>query len=204
MKNKILLATISIAAAFSSAGVIAGGSPAGITNAYVTTEQGKIVTDLKGDCIRTIDWKPELALPQCEGVKKVVIKQPVIKKPQAEFVTVSLSAGALFDTAKYSLKPRGQEKLNVLATRLRQTIKTDLIRVEGHTDSSGSDAYNQRLSERRAAAVKTYLLGRGVSHAKIETIGYGESRPIANNTTPAGRTKNRRVVVKIRATKQVQ
>jgi outer membrane protein OmpA-like peptidoglycan-associated protein len=69
--------------------------------------------------------------------------------------------------------------------------------IEGNTDSVGSDQYNQRLSERRAASVKTYLVNKGVNAGILDTVGYGESRPVATNDTAEGRAKNRRVEFKV-------
>jgi len=69
---------------------------------------------------------------------------------------------------------------------------TVIVRVEGHTDSVGSDKYNQRLSERRAHAVVKYLIGKGIESNRLQAAGFGESRPIAPNETPEGRAKNRR------------
>ena len=71
------------------------------------------------------------------------------------------------------------------------------ILVEGHTDSTGSDAYNQQLSERRANSVRKLLVQRGVQEQRITILGYGESRPIATNATPEGRQMNRRVEIRI-------
>jgi OOP family OmpA-OmpF porin len=75
--------------------------------------------------------------------------------------------------------------------------KSIKIRVEGHTDSRGSDSYNQNLSEERAASVRQYLIGRGVSASRIQSKGFGEQRPIEDNTTKAGRAANRRVEIHI-------
>jgi outer membrane protein OmpA-like peptidoglycan-associated protein len=72
-----------------------------------------------------------------------------------------------------------------------------LIDVYGHTDSTGSDAYNQALSERRARAVADYLTSRGVSYSRIRSQGFGETQPVASNDTEAGRSANRRVEIKI-------
>jgi outer membrane protein OmpA-like peptidoglycan-associated protein len=72
-----------------------------------------------------------------------------------------------------------------------------IIDVYGHTDSTGSDAFNQRLSERRAQSVTNYLVSRGVANARIRWQGFGESQPIADNTTEYGRSRNRRVEIKI-------
>lgn len=88
--------------------------------------------------------------------------------------------------------------LNQLAQTMIQYNQTT-ITVEGHTDSNGSDAYNYALSQRRAEAVKAYLSSRGVDSRRIQTVGYGESRPVATNATEAGRAQNRRVELTINA-----
>lgn len=88
--------------------------------------------------------------------------------------------------------------LNQLAQTMIQYDQTTIV-VAGHTDSNGTDAYNQALSQRRAAAVKSYLVSRGVPANRIQTIGYGEASPIATNATDAGRAQNRRVELTINA-----
>jgi OOP family OmpA-OmpF porin len=77
-----------------------------------------------------------------------------------------------------------------------------MVIATGHTDSVGTDAYNQRLSERRAAAVKDYLVSKGIPASKITTIGKGESQPVATNKTAEGRQKNRRVDIEFKGVKQ--
>ena len=82
--------------------------------------------------------------------------------------------------------------LNQLAATMRQYGETTIV-VAGHTDSTGQAAYNQALSERRAAAVRDYLVSQGVSPSRIQTVGYGMRQPVASNATEAGRAQNRRV-----------
>ena len=94
------------------------------------------------------------------------------------------------------MQPQFQRTLDQVADTLSQYNQT-YIDVYGHTDSTGSDAYNQTLSERRARSVADYLAGHGVQTARIGTRGYGETQPIASNDTDAGRAANRRVEVKI-------
>jgi OOP family OmpA-OmpF porin len=110
--------------------------------------------------------------------------------------------GITFDFNKSTIKREFAPVLDEAAQIL--TDNPDVrVTVEGHTDSIGSDAYNQRLSERRAAAVKNYLVARGIAADRLETVGYGESRPIAPNTTPSGkdnpegRAMNRRAELKV-------
>jgi outer membrane protein OmpA-like peptidoglycan-associated protein len=98
----------------------------------------------------------------------------------------------LFDTAKYTLKPGAREKLARVAGILL-TQPSLRIEVEGHTDSVGSDEYNQRLSENRASSVRDYLVSQGVKSEMIAARGFGEGRPVASNDNAAGRQQNRRV-----------
>lgn len=95
-----------------------------------------------------------------------------------------------------SITPAFQSTLNQVAQSMA-TYPNSLVDVMGHTDSTGSDSYNLDLSRRRAEAVADYLVMRGVSRARLATIGYGEQYPIADNTTEAGRQKNRRVEIRI-------
>jgi outer membrane protein OmpA-like peptidoglycan-associated protein len=102
----------------------------------------------------------------------------------------------LFDFDSANLKPGAREKVARIASILHS--HPDLkIEVEGHTDSVGSDSYNQRLSERRAESVRTGLVQQGVSRDVVGTAGFGESRPVATNGTPSGRQQNRRVEIVI-------
>jgi outer membrane protein OmpA-like peptidoglycan-associated protein len=98
----------------------------------------------------------------------------------------------LFDTASATLKPGAREKLARVAGIL--ATHPDLhIEIEGHTDSVGTDQYNQKLSERRAASVKTYLVQQKITPTTVDSVGFGEAKPVASNTTAAGRQQNRRV-----------
>jgi outer membrane protein OmpA-like peptidoglycan-associated protein len=100
-----------------------------------------------------------------------------------------------FDFDKSKLKPAATATLDQVVDGLRQQ-STVTYEVAGFTDSVGSDAYNQRLSERRAAAVHDYLVTHGVSAGQLTTRGYGETSPVASNATSAGRSQNRRVEVR--------
>ncbi len=108
---------------------------------------------------------------------------------------VTLSADALFAVNSADLGPDARQQLAQLAQQIRD--RTDLARVfiAGHADSSGSDAINDPLSQRRADSVGDYLAGQGVDRSLIETRGYGSRQPVASNSTPEGRRQNRRVEV---------
>jgi OOP family OmpA-OmpF porin len=102
----------------------------------------------------------------------------------------------LFDFDKTAIKPDGAKILDRLIAFLKENPNKK-VALEGHTDSIGTEQYNQGLSERRANSVKDYLTKRGVDAGKISTRGFGETRPIADNKTAEGRAKNRRVEIKV-------
>jgi OmpA-OmpF porin, OOP family len=119
---------------------------------------------------------------------------PPPPKPVAEKVT--MAADAHFDFDKAVLKPEGKSKLDDLVGKLK-AVNLEVIIAIGHTDSIGSDAYNKKLSMRRAEAVKAYLVSKGIEANRIYTEGKGESQPIADNKTKEGRAKNRRVEIEV-------
>lgn len=149
------------------------------------------------------------ALPRCpaepvmvDSLEKIMAglvippAAPVVVRSTPLPARINLSADALFDFDKYELKVEGHRALDELHEKLK-TADIDLVLVVGHTDSVGSDAYNERLSLRRANAVRNYLVGKGVDAARIRTEGRGETQPIADNATEEGRARNRRVEVQI-------
>lgn len=111
-------------------------------------------------------------------------------------ILVNLPEGVTFDVGSYTLRPAFRTTLDNIATSMNQ-YPNSLIDVYGHTDSTGSDAYNQTLSENRASTVANYLSTRGVSAARIRSQGYGETMPVGDNATEEGRRRNRRVEIKI-------
>ena len=123
-----------------------------------------------------------------------------VKETSTE-VRIELAADVLFDFDKYDILPKAQEALKQAAGVVREKAK-GTVNIEGHTDSKGSDAYNQKLSERRANAVKDWLVQReGLKNVRFETRGFGAKKPVAPNTKPdgsddpEGRKKNRRVEI---------
>lgn len=117
---------------------------------------------------------------------------------QREGDTIRLQApeNITFDTNRADIKPQFRPVLDQLAMSINQYPGT-IVQVAGHTDSTGSAAYNQTLSENRAASAAGYLIQRGVDSARIEAVGYGFTRPIADNNTVEGRAQNRRVEILI-------
>ncbi len=120
-----------------------------------------------------------------------------------EGIKVSLGSDILFDVDSYALKSETKQQLIEFAKSLNKYEDTD-IRIEGHADATGSDEHNLKLSKQRAEAVGSFLESQGVKTSRVDEKGYGEAQPIADNTTEAGRRKNRRVDVAVFANKQLQ
>ncbi len=196
-------------------------------SAYVQDARGVIARNPNGLCWRTGYWTPADAVPGCdlplcvepaklENGKCVTPPEPVVVAPVAPVAPtpvapvapvvvpssekVSFSADALFDFDKSVLKPEGKAKLDDLTSKL-QGINLEVIIAVGHTDSVGTDAYNQKLSIRRAEAVKAYLQAKGIEANRIYTEGKGEKQPVDSNKTAAGRAKNRRVEIEVVGTR---
>jgi outer membrane protein OmpA-like peptidoglycan-associated protein len=113
-----------------------------------------------------------------------------------EGIKITFDSGLLFDVNKSDLRPQAKTNLESLAKILNKYDDTNIL-VEGDTDNSGTEEYNQQLSERRAQSVANYLMGLGVTGARISTVGLGELNPIASNDSVEGRQQNRRVEVAI-------
>ncbi|HEX7375266.1 MAG TPA: OmpA family protein [Steroidobacteraceae bacterium] len=121
---------------------------------------------------------------------------PVVVVRRGDNVTLDMPGAVSFASGSAGLDPRFQPVLDKVAATLRQYEKT-VIEVAGHTDSVGSDAANQQLSEQRANSVAAYFAGRGVKQVRMVTIGAGKAYPVASNDTESGRAANRRIEVTI-------
>lgn len=110
---------------------------------------------------------------------------------------VNFESSLLFDTGSARLNAGAFDRLRSLAATLNRYPESDIV-IKGHTDSQGTEEYNQTLSERRADGVRNFLIAEGVAPSRITAIGFGETLPVASNTTAAGRQQNRRVEVEIR------
>jgi outer membrane protein OmpA-like peptidoglycan-associated protein len=185
--------------AIESAGWAAGGAALGILSgglicyAQDGDEDDDGVFDRRDRCPDTPANTPVehhgCPLPQYPASVKA---EPV----QAEVITLSDADDVLFAFNKSDLTPTMQSQLDAVMGTL-QDADVKSIKVVGHTDSVGSDAYNQGLSERRASSVAEYLLSQGVAPNKVTSEGKGESEPVADNETDTGRAKNRRVELHI-------
>ncbi|MCQ4319627.1 OmpA family protein [Stutzerimonas stutzeri] len=122
--------------------------------------------------------------------------QQDLQAKQTERGTLVTFGDVLFDLNKAELKAAGMGDVQKLAKFLNENPERKVL-IEGYTDSTGSDSYNQQLSERRAEAVRRALVRSGVEIDRIQTVGYGEAYPVASNDSPASRARNRRVEVTI-------
>lgn len=161
-------------------------------------------------CWRDANWTPATAAAGCDGAlvppppAAVTPAAPAPAAPPAPPAVaaskVTFAADAFFDFDKAVLKPEGRAKLDDLVSKIRD-VNLEVIIAVGHTDSIGTDAYNQRLSVRRAEAVKAYLVSKGIERNRVYTEGKGEKQPVESNKTAAGRAKNRRVEIEVVGTR---
>lgn len=173
-------------------------------------------------CWRDANWTPATAAAGCDGaiVPAAPAAKPVTAAPAtpstkpAEPVVaakpasppadkpskVTYAADALFDFDKAVLKPEGKAKLDDLVGKVKG-INLEVVIAVGHTDSVGAAGYNQKLSVKRAEAVKAYLVSKGIEKNRVYTEGKGLTQPVADNKTKEGRSKNRRVEVEVVGTR---
>ncbi|MDH4463745.1 MAG: OmpA family protein [Acidovorax sp.] len=160
-------------------------------------------------CWRDANWTPATAAAGCDGaIAKTApaaaapapAAAPAATPAPAVATKVTYAADAFFDFDKSVLKPEGKAKLDDLVSKVKG-INLEVIIAVGHTDSVGSDAYNQKLSVRRSEAVKAYLVSKGIEKNRVYTEGKGEKQPVADNKTSEGRAKNRRVEIEVVGTR---
>jgi len=186
---------------------------------------GDVWKNVDGQCWRDASWTPATAAAGCGGALAApaapaaaapaaaaaaaaaapkaaapAAAAPKAAAPAAAAAKVTYAADAFFDFDKSVLKPEGKAKLDDLTGKVKG-INLEVIIAVGHTDSTGADAYNQKLSVARAEAVKAYLVSKGIEKNRVYTEGKGEKAPVADNKTKEGQAKNRRVEIEVVGTR---
>ena len=226
MKIRTAISTFSVAAAVSLA--IAPIAPA-YSDSYIVDTAGNPVFvgtmgegfGTKDNCVQTTrhneeEWTEACGKPAAPAAPEVVeapaAPETTPAPPPAAveaapveptFERVTIDGQAVFATGSDQLTDDGKAAVDGVVEQLRSFDKVKTITIVGHTDSSGSEAFNQALSEKRANAVRDHLVSRGVNPALLNSSGMGESSPIADNKTKDGRQQNRRVEVNIDGSKVV-
>ncbi len=208
MKSSLLAKLIASATLLGAATAFAGVTP------NLVDAAGNPVRDASGGCVQT----SSINHPDCMP-KKVEPPKPAPAKPAAAPApapapaaaakpapqpvkqAITIQAEALFDFDKSVLKPAGKKSIDDAIAKMKQ-VDVEMVIATGHTDSVGTDAYNQKLSERRATTVKEYMVSQGIAAAKITISGKGETQPVASNKTADGRAKNRRVEIEFKGVSQ--
>jgi outer membrane protein OmpA-like peptidoglycan-associated protein len=156
-------------------GAAVGGTAGALIGNYMDKQAAEMQKDLEGATVERVG----------EGIK------------------ITFDSGLLFAVNSSELTPSSKDNLNKLSGILNKYDDTNIL-VEGHTDNTGTEEYNQKLSELRASSVESYLTQNSVSGSRITAKGYGELQPVADNTSDSGRAQNRRVEVAIYANKKLQ
>ena len=224
-KIAVMIATIAIAGS-----ALANGSTTNSDN--WRSGQGNMqwkIGNASALCWRTANWTPATAAPGCDGAIAPVaaapapaaVVAPVVAAPApapaavapapatapaapaagAAATKVTYAADAFFASNSAVLKAAGKAKLDDLVDKVKG-INLEVIVAVGHTDSKGTDASNQKLSVRRAEAVKAYLVSKGIEKNRVYTEGKGSKQPVADNKTAEGRAKNNRVEIEVVGTQK--
>lgn len=228
MKTSRLILNMLAIASLTSVGIASAHEVA--KEGYLTDTRGNVVKNNYNECWRTGYWTPAMAIAECDPdlVKKAEPKMaeattpavapvPVAGPEKAAFAPITLQAETLFDFDKSVIHASGKKQLDdQVVGKMKDYPQVEVILVTGHTDRIGTDAYNQKLSQRRADAVKSYLVAQGVENNRIETAAKGESEPVVSCDDVKGKVSgknkklveclqpNRRVMVEVKVQKPVQ
>jgi OmpA-OmpF porin, OOP family len=213
-----------VAMLFASAALVSAAGAQTIDNWRNGTSELVWKNGTNEHCWRDTNWTPATAAATCDGAimapkaaapaapsaapaapgaaPAMAPKPPAPPAPPAPPVAtkVTFAADAFFDTAKSVVKAEGKAKLDDLVGKVKD-INLEVVIAVGHTDSVGGDSYNQKLSVRRAEAVKAYLVSKGIEKNRVYTEGKGEKQPVADNKTSEGKAKNRRVEIEVVGTR---
>lgn len=219
LTRKQMTLAVACALALSSVSGVATAQTGKVdTSGYLTDTNGKVVRSGFGLCWRTGYWTPALAIEECDPdlvQKPLPVKVAQAARPPASVAApasapapmpaaerAKLDADTLFDFNKATLRPAGKAALDDFVAKSKD-IKPEVITVVGHADRFGSDNYNQRLSERRAAAVKQYLLSKGIDSNRIQTEGRGETQPVTKSGDCRG-AKSAKVIACLQPDRRVE
>lgn len=228
MKTSRLILNMLAMVSLTSVGIASAHEVA--NQGYLIDTRGNVVKNNYNECWRTGYWTPAMATAECDPslVKKAEPKIAEAKAPaaapvpvagpeKAAFAPITLQAETLFDFDKSVIRADGKKKLDdEVVSKMKEYPQVEVLLVTGHTDRIGSDAYNQKLSQRRADALKGYLVAQGVEDKRIETAAKGESEPVVSCDNVKGKVSgknkklveclqpNRRVMVEVKVQKPVQ
>ena len=222
LKNhKTMLLNVLALAILATAGIASANET--IKEGYLLDTRGVIVKSGAGECVHTGTWTPAMAIEGCDPVAKhatAVIAEatpaPAVQK-KTVFVPYTLQTETLFAYNKSDLSESGKNKIHTEITdKIKESSEDEVVVISGYTDRIGSEDYNMKLSQRRADAVKAYLVEQGIADSRIETVAKGEADPIAacdnikgkaNHTNKALITclqPNRRIVLDLKAQNPVK
>lgn len=195
---------------------VSGIALAGTGAGYVVNGAGQYVRDGSGHCVRTPYWKRSDANAECDpglmAKKSAPVPMAALETPKQkpQLKSITLGADAYFEFDKASLSHSGKEKLHKIVARVKGDVKDARIHITGYTDRIGPQTYNEKLSLRRAEAVKAYLVSQGIPAAYITVKGAGSSSPVVACTGKRGHAlisclaPNRRTVVDFSAFEEVK
>ncbi|HEX5337553.1 MAG TPA: OmpA family protein [Gallionella sp.] len=184
------------AAAVSPAQVMAHNEPR--TQGYLVDSRGELVRSGAGLCWRTGYWTPEMAIEECDPELVKHAAAPVnevtpVPGVAPERIKYCTTLDIQFEIDRYAIQHEYEASVERLGAYLRRYPDTTAV-IEGHTDEVGSDEYNMQLSQRRANSVVDYLVARsGIDRSRLKAVGYGKTRPVADNRTEEGKRQNRRI-----------
>ncbi len=189
-------AVLACAGALASAAVAAAERPEAPPG-FVEDTRGKAVFDQQGECVRTTAVPKGTPCPATPAAKAEA-------KPAPRPEKLTLAGETLFDFGKHTLRPEGKREIEKAVQDIRAklqglAVEQRQLLVTGHTDSVGSDAFNMKLSQRRAQTVRDFMVDLGVDPKIITASGRGEAEPVASNATEQGRQQNRRVEIEFAA-----
>ena len=194
--RKTLLCVVAAAGMMQGCSTLSGDTPANqsYTDFVNDANAGRVMTS-SGDCLKAIGWSSDSMVVECQASSKV---EAPAAQPVKQMVSLSFDATALFEFDSSQLSVMGKRELDGLISKVDQNARVGAIKVVGHADSIGTEAYNQTLSEQRAATVQNYLK-RSLAGVNVLTSGMGEMAPVSDNSTETGRQRNRRVEIQLKA-----